>query len=123
MTKAEVTALLGKVYSFFICLCRISTFLLRNATRDLQESYELERNVGISSRGAHFRESKGFNSKVSKKNPILASCPARVIFHWGKFLFCVKEAVCWREGWFLLSPSLMDFFKSFSLCHLFNMKE
>lgn len=94
--------LLGKLVNFSICLCRVSTFLLRNATRDLQESYELERNIGISSRSAHFRESKGFNSKVSNKSPFLASHSDIVIFHYVNFPFCMKEALDWREGWFLV---------------------
>lgn len=80
--EAQVTFLFWeKLVNISICLYRVSTFLLRNTTRDLQESYELERNVGISSRGAHFRKSKGFNSKVSNKSPLLATYPAIVIFH------------------------------------------
>lgn len=45
-------------------LFRLSTFLLGDATGDVQESDELEGNTSLSSRGPNFREVQGLDIKV-----------------------------------------------------------
>lgn len=61
----------------FFVLCRLSSILLRDATRDVQKSDELERDTRLSSRGAYIREGQRPHSQASTRlcfasSPILS---------------------------------------------------
>lgn len=51
--------------SCFFVLCRLSSILLRDSTRDVQKSDELERDTRLSSRGAYIREGQRPHSQAS----------------------------------------------------------
>ena len=49
---------------FWFLVVRLSAILLRDATRDVSKSYELERNTRVPARGSHLKRVTAFNTAV-----------------------------------------------------------
>lgn len=67
------------IWLLFFGLCRLSSILLRDATRDVQKSDELERNTRLSSRGAYIREGQRPHSQASAPLLSFISHPVIVV--------------------------------------------